>query len=80
MSSRVNIAGNAFNNCQRLTTITCQTTEPPYITANTFSVIGTAVPAGTPKTLNVPASATGYDTGYWQTTVINQGYTLNATL
>jgi hypothetical protein len=48
----------------------------PTIQSNTFSNIGTSVPSGTPKVLRVPEGAEGYDSGYWKSTLLDKGYTL----
>ncbi len=69
--------GSSFTNCAYLRTITCLATTAPAIGWQTFRYVGKSVGG---KTLNVPANSSGYDTGYWKSQLIDNGYTLNATL
>lgn len=70
----------AFDYCRNLTSVTSLAASSPSIYSNTFRYCGSQVPSGTLKTLNVPANSTGYDTGEWKSQLIDNGYTLNATL
>ena len=75
-STLTNIGGNTFKQTNRLSTITCKAMTAPTISSNSFDSIGTSVPSGTPKILRIPEGATGYDEGYWKSTVLDKGYTL----
>ena len=74
--SVTSISSNAFGYCYNLSTITCKAMTAPTIQSDSFSSVGSSVPSGTPKILRVPEGASGYDSGYWKSTVLDKGYTL----
>jgi hypothetical protein len=65
-----------FQNYYTLQSITFLNPIAPTIQSSTFSNIGTKIPSGTPKVLRVPFGSSGYDSGYWQSTLLDKGYTL----
>ena len=70
--SVTSIGDYAFKNCSKLSIITCKSMTAPTIQSNTFQSIASS---GT-RVLRVPEGAEGYDSGYWKSTVLNKGYTL----
>ena len=74
-NSVTSIGNYTFNNCSNLHTITCKALTAPTIQSNTFSSVGSSI-KDEPKVLRVPEGASGYDEGYWKSTVLDKGYTL----
>ena len=72
--SVTSIGSYAFQNCTSLQSITVNAMTAPTIKSDTFSKVGTSY--GASKILRVPKGATGYDEGYWKTSLIDKGYTL----
>ena len=82
LPSTLTYIGNyALENHRNLSSLTCLRSAAPSVQSSTFGdYLGANVPSGTPKTLNVPSGATGYTSSYWNSRVVNKGFTLNATL
>ena len=85
-SSVTQIADSAFSGCSKIETINCLCSSAPKVSSTAFgsgSSNYTGKDVTGPKTLYVPAGATGYDTGYWLDPLQNAekcGFTLSATL